>query len=133
MQPLMVIGLACVVSAVVDGGLKLATIEVPIISSTKRQVLLALVGGVLIIGSMAPIPTASKPRASSTKLSPGAWTIKNTLYQHSLGARLCIFEVTLDGEQLKSESVSVGQAVPIDPSVTGGTRLVLTIDPYVLA
>jgi len=44
MQPLMVIGLACVVSAVVGGGLKLATIEVPIISSTKRQVLLALGG-----------------------------------------------------------------------------------------
>ena len=79
-------------------------------------------------------PEAGHDRGSHHLIhQAGAWTIKNTLYQHSLGARLCIFEVTLDGEQLKGESVSVGQAVPIDPSVTGGTRLVLTIDPYVLA
>ncbi len=50
------IGLACVIAALVGGGLRAAGFEFPIIASLRRQVLLAALGGILIIVSGALIP-----------------------------------------------------------------------------
>jgi len=50
-QTLLLVGLACLIGAVVGGGSKLAGIEIPFISSTLRQALLGLIG-VVLIGSV---------------------------------------------------------------------------------
>ena len=63
-------GVACVIAAIVGGGLKAFGIEVPLLQSLKRQIILALFGLVLLsiayITSKAPLP----PRKSfSEKLT----------------------------------------------------------------
>src|SRR5919198_1947520 len=49
---LLVVGLACLVGAVVGGGLKLRGVEIPIVSSLRRQGLLAVIGGAAIFGGL---------------------------------------------------------------------------------
>jgi hypothetical protein len=44
----LVLGIACVVVAIVGGGLRVFSVDVPLISSSKRQVLLGLFGLILI-------------------------------------------------------------------------------------
>lgn len=46
---LLLAGVACVVAAVVGGGLKLLGAEIPLISSTRRQALLAVIGVALLV------------------------------------------------------------------------------------
>jgi hypothetical protein len=45
---LLLAGVACVVAAVVGGGLKLLGAEIPLISSTRRQLVLAVIGVALL-------------------------------------------------------------------------------------
>lgn len=47
-ETLLLVGVACVIGAVVGGGLKIANIEVPVVSSLRRQALLAAVGLAII-------------------------------------------------------------------------------------
>jgi hypothetical protein len=69
MNPLVLIGLACIIAAIVGGGLKLMGIEIPLLTSVRRQVLLAglgiaLAGGVGIArlaGSAPPEDGAAVP------------------------------------------------------------------------
>lgn len=49
---LLVIGLACIIAAIVGGGLKLMHIEMPAINSVPRQLLLAAVGIVIVVVSV---------------------------------------------------------------------------------
>lgn len=63
---LLLIGIACIIAAVVGGGLKILHVELPAVASVQRQVLLALVGSLLVVGSFAlpePVeaPTPSAP------------------------------------------------------------------------
>ena len=53
MEPtLIALGLACIVGAVVGGGLKIAGVELPVVSSWRRQACLAVLGGgILLAGS----------------------------------------------------------------------------------
>lgn len=88
---LLVIGILCLVAAVVGGGLKLAGAEFPPLASARRQLLLALVGlaaavaGVTVIAlpdsgsssstnataaSAAKSPTARPPAASPVESAP---------------------------------------------------------------
>src|SRR6266571_33296 len=55
MKELVFLGAACVVAAVIGGGLKWAGMEIPVLQSAKRQVLLAVVGCLLIAGGVAPM------------------------------------------------------------------------------
>jgi len=45
-------GLACMIAAVVGGGLKAAGMEMPAIGSIKRQFLLFVLGSLLLVGSI---------------------------------------------------------------------------------
>jgi hypothetical protein len=56
--PLLLAGIACIVAAVVGGGLKLLGAEFPLLQSFTRQVLLAVAGAVLIVVSVV-IPSAA--------------------------------------------------------------------------
>lgn len=48
---LLITGLACVIAAIVGGGLKAFGIEIPVLQSAKRQWVLAVLGVVLLSGS----------------------------------------------------------------------------------
>jgi hypothetical protein len=52
-ETLLILGVACVVAAVVGGGLKVTGIEIPLVDSAARQVLLAAVGVAIIAGDVA--------------------------------------------------------------------------------
>jgi hypothetical protein len=62
---LLTTGLACIIAAIIGGGLKAFGIEIPILQSGKRQVLLAIFGCILIVagyyaqesGKLQPPPT----------------------------------------------------------------------------
>lgn len=51
-ETLVLLGIACVIAAVVGGGVKLSKIELPTVASVRRQILLAAVGIVLAIGGL---------------------------------------------------------------------------------
>jgi N-acetylneuraminic acid mutarotase len=53
----LMLGLACIIAAIVGGGLKMAKVEIPLVSSPVRQVILALVGIVLVVFSLGPFPS----------------------------------------------------------------------------
>lgn len=50
---LVLLGVACIIAAIVGGGFKLARTEFPTITSVRRQLLLALFGLILILGGWA--------------------------------------------------------------------------------
>lgn len=50
MNPLVLIGLACIIAAIVGGGLKIFGIEIPLLTSVRRQAILAGLGAVLVVG-----------------------------------------------------------------------------------
>jgi hypothetical protein len=58
-------GLACVIAAVVGGGLKAFGIQIPVLQSLTRQVVLGLLGAILIVVSLYLPPNADKPTPSS--------------------------------------------------------------------
>lgn len=62
-------GLACIIAPIVGGGLKAFGIEMPIVSSTKRQVLLAILGAVLILASFAT-DNSNQPSTSNVIDNP---------------------------------------------------------------
>jgi N-acetylneuraminic acid mutarotase len=53
----LLLGLACLIAAIVGGGLKMAKVEIPLISSPLRQAILAVVGIVLVAVSLGPAPS----------------------------------------------------------------------------
>lgn len=76
---LLVAGIACIIAALVGGGLRAFTIEIPLLSSVRRQIMLGIFGAVLLVLSFAlwrksessasPVPTPHRNEASQT--SPG--------------------------------------------------------------
>ena len=68
---LLVIGVVCVIAAVVGGGLSVKGVEIPVVSSSRRQGLLAAVGVAVILGSfvLRPQATEDSQEVSSTDLS----------------------------------------------------------------
>ena len=71
----LVIGLACLIGAIVGGGLKVVNVELPLVASLPRQILLGMVGGVLILGALVSrplsLPTWLVPAGSGSG-SPGS-------------------------------------------------------------
>jgi hypothetical protein len=59
-QDIFIAGIACVVAAIVGGGVKLLGVEAPVINSLPRQILLALVGAMLIALNWPTPPPAPK-------------------------------------------------------------------------
>lgn len=75
---ILVAGLACVIAAIVGGGLKAFGIEVPILASRTRQVILGLLGVILIVVGMSqrrtPTPDGGThpPPQSASPTPPSA-------------------------------------------------------------
>jgi hypothetical protein len=84
------VGIACVIAAIVGGGLKAFGMEIPLVNSNKRQLLLSLFGLVLIAVSIAqgdgPLireaDISSKTKADARprpNLSYGTWTLHKAI------------------------------------------------------
>ena len=80
---LLVAGIACIMAALIGGGLRAFTIEIPLLSSLRRQIMLGLFGAILMALSLAqwtrsessasPIPTPHRndeSQASPSRSSP---------------------------------------------------------------
>jgi hypothetical protein len=74
-------GLACLIGAIVGGGLKAFGVELPLLASKKRQALLAVLGTLLLfLGIGMRQPSAAAPIAASVAdagpvLTYGTWTL----------------------------------------------------------
>jgi hypothetical protein len=71
-------GLACLIAAVIGGGLKAFGVQIPVLQSLKRQVILGLLGIVLILVSFWVLPSSGKKAeppepdsGSQIKVDPG--------------------------------------------------------------
>jgi hypothetical protein len=74
-QTLILLGIVCVIGAIVGGGLKAAGAEIPVITSGHRQVLLGAAGVVLVVVALVThshmlVPTTPEPTSSSQNPSP---------------------------------------------------------------
>lgn len=50
-EAVLLVGVGCVIAAVVGGGLSLANLKVPVVTSLPRQVLLGVIGLIVVVGS----------------------------------------------------------------------------------
>jgi hypothetical protein len=90
---LLTTGLVCIIAAIVGGGLKAFGIEIPILQSGKRQVLLAIFGSILIIaGYYAQEPgkraqPVATPLAAPKTPNPSDWPLigKTTFTEEGSG------------------------------------------------
>lgn len=72
-SPLCWAGLLCVFTAIVGGGLSLSGFSVPVITSSRRQVLLGIFGAILIYGSYA----RGGGKKEVCAYIDGTWQVKN--------------------------------------------------------
>ena len=122
-------GVACVIAANVGGGLKAFGLEMPLVNSIRRQVLLGIFGVTLVIFSMVPIlnnvetafdkTTGAKSLNVLPHLSFGTWTLQNAIDNDGNNwsdstLKFTSQEATSDGLNVKGEftwrldGVSVG-------------------------
>lgn len=75
-------GIACVIAAIVGGGLKAFGLELPLVSSVKRQTLLGLLGVILVVAGVSPdgfgLFAKAVPR-DETNFVYGTWTLTNAI------------------------------------------------------
>ena len=64
---LLLTGLACVIAAAIGGGLKAFGIEIPVLQSIKRQLILAALGIALIVAVSIPLPKHPDSTPASTQ------------------------------------------------------------------
>jgi hypothetical protein len=117
---LVLIGLACIIAAIVGGGLKLAGIEIPLLTSVRRQMLLGALGVVLAGGAGLASLTGNgaseqgpRAQASPGPSVPGAPTCYSQLFQGIAPERVSRLEVGSQGrgvvpeDQPKSDPVGL--------------------------
>jgi hypothetical protein len=72
---LIILGIVCIIAAIVGGGLKAFGIEIPLLNSKKRQLLLFIFGLVLVAVTLfAPRSPPVRPN-----LTYGTWTLYNAI------------------------------------------------------
>lgn len=84
-------GLACLVAAIVGGGMKAFGFEIPLVSSTKRQLMLGLLGLTLAVASINAVrevavssfkgaqDDSGKRHTPTPTLTTGTWTLRNAI------------------------------------------------------
>jgi hypothetical protein len=89
-QTLLITGLACLIAAIVGGGLKAFGLEIPILSSGIRQTALGLLGLILIVAATLPGPTSvpAVPLSAQgqTPLVGGQLVVHCTAQPHAIPA-----------------------------------------------
>jgi hypothetical protein len=87
-ETLLIAGLACLIAAIVGGGLKAFGIEIPILNSHIRQAALGLLGLILIVAAALPSPTAApavpSPAQGQTPLVGGKVVVHCTAQSHAI-------------------------------------------------
>ena len=73
---LLIVGIVCIIAAIVGGGLRAFGIDFPLLNSKKRQLLLAIFGLVLIAVTL--FVTKSPPPVRP-RLNYGTWTLYNAI------------------------------------------------------
>ena len=76
------VGIACVIAAIVGGGLKAFGLEIPLVNSVKRQTLLGLLGVVLTVVAVRPdgfgLLGNEEPKDGANFIY-GTWTLTNAI------------------------------------------------------
>jgi hypothetical protein len=89
-QTLLIAGLACLIAAIVGGGLKAFGIEIPVLSSRFRQAVLGLLGLILIVVASLPGPTPSPtetpPANGQGHFVGGTVNVRCTAQPHAIPA-----------------------------------------------
>ena len=111
------VGLACIIAAIVGGGMKALGIEVPTINSVKRQTTLAGFGvallGIAFILSRPPIPPATASAHDTAPPNPsdfnspaliGTWELAEG---DSRASAVTLLELHADGTYKKTLSANV--------------------------
>lgn len=89
---LLTVGIGCIIAAIVGGGLKAFGMEIPLVNSNKRQLLLGffglvLVAASLVLGESPPVresvnssqSNSVAPSRARPHLSYGTWTLRNAI------------------------------------------------------
>jgi hypothetical protein len=76
---LITLGIVCIIAAIVGGGLKAFQIEIPLLNSIRRQLLLASFGLVLIVVTLFTTATPPPPPPVRPNLIYGTWTLYNAI------------------------------------------------------
>ena len=92
----LMLGLACIIAAIVGGGLKMAKVEIPLISSPLRQAILALVGIVLVAVSLGPSPSPPPRTEQSQAVSRSDFLTRLVGMCAEVNRRLGAIEATDD-------------------------------------
>lgn len=72
-ETLLLVGITCAIGAIVGGGLKVVNVELPLVASVGRQVLLALVGDPLVVASFTlPRVGGQNANTASDQITPVA-------------------------------------------------------------
>ncbi len=90
-QTFLIAGLACLIAAIVGGGLKAFGIEIPLLSSRVRQTVLGLLGLILIAVGATPNllvyrPDGGTPTPSSDTHTWGVINVRCTANPHAISA-----------------------------------------------
>src|SRR6266404_572299 len=76
---LIILGIVCVIGAIVGGGFKAFGTEIPLINSIRRQLLLASFGLVLLAVTLFITATPRPPPPVRPNLTYGTWTLYNAI------------------------------------------------------
>jgi hypothetical protein len=89
-QTLLLTGLACLIAAIVGGGLKAFGIEIPVLSSRIRQAALGFLGLILILAAslvgLTPPPTVTPPANGQGHFMGGVIRVHCTAQPHAIPA-----------------------------------------------
>ncbi len=112
---LLTAGIACIVGAIVGGGLKAFGIELPLLSSISRQLILAFVGTIFLIGSAFAAPQGSQPGAADAAVldsaQGGAVTPPPPSGLDEAGRESLANELQANESQIASINDSLGKSV----------------------
>lgn len=96
-EPLLFVGIGCIIAAIVGGGLSLANLKVPVVNSVPRQLILAATGLVIVGGSFL-LPGKGEPSTGGNTGGDGTGgTIAEITLSDSSAARGSPITVTGSG------------------------------------
>ena len=102
---LLTAGLACVIAAIVGGGLKAFGIEMPVVQSGKRQLALATLGIALLLGSLAGTAPPVKPAETRSRED----ALPSTVERINIDRQALASELQQNGAQIERLERSIAK------------------------